>query len=89
MTLHHAQQFVMCVGLTLSVLSEPAAQQDKQTIPKELKEAKSVHIMHSGVDPRLLDGPTVWTDKERSGITTAAAANLVKRLKDGLQKADK
>ena len=32
-------------------------------------------------------GPTVWTDKERSGVTTGAAANLVKRLRDRLEKA--
>ena len=36
-----------------------------------------------------LGGPPLWTDKERGGITTGAVANLVKRLKDRFQKADK
>jgi len=142
MTLHYARQFVVCVGLTLSIFSAADARQDKQVIPKELREARSAYLMKSGVDPRLLDrftkeisdwkrfaltddlkaadvlmtlseqyleakggqpapvmivltitqglgGPTLWTDKERSGVTTGAAANLVKRLKDRLQKADK
>ena len=139
MTPHHVRRFVMCAGLTLSVFSAAVAQQDKQPIAKELREAKSAHLMKSGVDPRLLDrftkeitdwkrftltddlkaadvmmtlseeyleakggqrppvmivltithglgGPALWTDKERSGVTTGAAANLVKRLKDGLQR---
>ena len=36
-----------------------------------------------------LGGPTLWTDKERSGVTTGAVANLVKRLKDKLDKPDR
>ena len=145
MTGQSARQFWVCVGLTLSIFSTVGArqdQQDKQVIPKELREAKTAYLMKSGVEPRLLGrftkeiddwkrfaltedlsaadiamtlseqylearggqpapvmivltitkglgGPTLWTDKERSGVTTAAAANLVKRLKDGLKKADK
>ena len=60
------------------------------TLSEEALDAKGgapapIHIILT-ITGRVAD-PPLWRDSERSGVTTAAAANLAKRLRDRLEKA--